>query len=221
VWRAATTRVSAQRRVPSLSRLRSLLPTPLVEWLRDFRSLDPGSRATFLALQLRRAIGARRDRLPTDARTVLFVCHGNILRSAFGETLLRERLAAAGVRDVAVRSAGVYARPGRGADPRGRAAAERYGASLEAHRAQPLTRDLMERSDIVFVMDRRNEADVLARHPAAAARVVLLGAFGRLPGERSPYIPDPYTGGAADVERCYERISRAVERVALAISAER
>ena len=134
-------------------------------------------------------------------RSVLFVCHGNIIRSAMAAEYLRTL-----VNDVDVISAGLNAKPGKPADPRAVQLAPTFGVSLASHRATLLDADLIDHTDAIFVMDRINEAKLLAAFPQAAAKLHLLGA----PDE----IPDPYTGTIDDVRVCYEQLTNCVRKVA-------
>jgi protein-tyrosine phosphatase len=113
-------------------------------------------------------VGARVDAVKLDKRprSLLFVCHGNIMRSPFAAELTRARLGAASKQFV-IESGGTGAAGARPADPRAIIAAARYGISLEAHRSQMLTPELVERSELICVMDHRNEAEVASRFAAA------------------------------------------------------
>jgi protein-tyrosine phosphatase len=139
----------------------------------------------------------------------VFVCHGNIMRSAMAEALLRRHQA--GRRAVAIEaiSAGLHAVPGKPADPRAREMARALGVSLEGHEARRLTPDLVQRAGLLLVMDRLNEAELVSRF-GAAEKTRLLGAF--LPGE--PEIADPYLGSEAQVEQCFLLLDRAVRALA-------
>lgn len=201
------------------SLLRRALPSSLVSVIQVFRRLTPPSRLVFARVWVRRLF-TRTSPLPAGlppAPRVLFVCHGNILRSAVAEALYRARvttgLAPAGSQ---AESAGTAARDGGPADPRGMAAAREMGLRLDGHRAERLNETLVERADLILVMDYLNEADVVARFPAAAAKVRLLGSF--LDGGRPTEIRDPYTGTAEDVKASFRVIAAAVDALSATLS---
>jgi protein-tyrosine phosphatase len=133
-------------------------------------------------------------------QAVLFVCHGNIMRSPMAAELFRARVEALNG-TIGVASAGTWTTKGRPADPRAVAAASAFGVSLESHRSQPITPSLLSRSDLVCVMDYRNEVDVLTRFPGSAKKTILLGGLDA-PAAAGPAIPDPYSLGAEAVEEC-------------------
>src|SRR5688500_3052052 len=153
---------------------RQLLPARVQEHLLELRDLSGAERRAHVATTLRRLVDRRATIPPSlgPSDVVVFVCHGNIIRSALAEALMRRHGAAAagGPFDRTV-SAGLAARPGREADPRAVAAARALGVDLAAHRAQPFTADLAERASVIYVMDRLNEARLLARFPQASAKM--------------------------------------------------
>ncbi len=149
-------------------------------------------------------------RIPPGTQRVLFVCHGNIMRSVLAERLF-ERDLPRGSGIVAV-SAGLFARPGKPADTRMVETARRmFNIDLSSHSATPLEREHVRQADAIFVMDRLNEMDLLKRFPEASAKLFLLGEFssGTLPA-RDVEIPDPYSGTRADLQQCCQAISLGV-----------
>ena len=82
---------------------------------------------------------------------VLILCHGNINRSALAEAVVRHF---AGIM-LNVTSAG-FTSPGRRAAKKMRDAASARGYSLEGHRSQLVTRDMVLDADVVIYMDGGN-----------------------------------------------------------------
>jgi len=154
------------------------------------------------------------------ARHVLVLCDGNICRSPFVEHLLSARLAAAPGTGVAVESAGLRAALGHPAPPLARAAAARHGVDLSPHRSQPVTPALVAGADLILVMDLDQRARLVAAHPGAAEKVVLMARFDP---ERiaSPEVPDPIFGDARTFDRVYARLIRATDLLATALTAVR
>jgi predicted ATP-grasp superfamily ATP-dependent carboligase/protein-tyrosine-phosphatase len=187
--------------------VRKMIPKAFVRHLRTYRGLEQPDRSSYLKLQLQRALKIRRDNLPAKAarvRSVLFVCHGNIIRSPMAAALLKQHLNGIEQPAIAVESAGLHAKQGRGVDSRALIAAKDLGVSLEDHRAQPLTDELVAEADAIFVMDYINEAKLLARYPKARLKVFMLDEFGEKGPAPQKEIADPYNGDATDVRLCYE-----------------
>jgi len=201
---------------------RAILPDGVIRALRTARNLDHARRREYLARQVRRATRLARPRpLPPNVRTVVFVCHGNIMRSPTAAEMLRRRLDLLGRNGITVLSAGVYARAGKRADPRMREAARAAGVSLDDHSAQPLTQELVDSADLIAVMDDANFVDVVHRFSGARGKTRLLG--GVAPGA-APYvgyeIRDPYTGNGADVRAAVDRIALCIEALADSLVAD-
>lgn len=182
-----------------------------------------GRRNSTVALRLRAlyATGLRGAYPPQDfdgIRSVLFVCHGNIIRSAMAEALLRKYLQEAPGRPaIEVVSAGLTDQPQERADARSRAVAGEFGVSLERHRPQRLTSELIGRADLIFIMDYFNEARMLVSFPAAKAKVFYLGSLGQKSGSRNPEVPDPNLGTLAAVRVCYRALDLHVRKLAAAL----
>lgn len=194
----------------------SALPGRVVEQVRELRSLSRVEQRAYLGNALRRVVSRASD-LPRDISRdgpVLFVCYGNIIRSALAEALFRRHAVSLGINKPDACSAGLSARPGREADARAVAAGKALGVDLTAHRAQRVTDSLVDGASIIFVMDRLNEAQLLARFPRARRKVRRLGS---LAIERSSdIIPDPYVLDADAVTAAAKRIDVATSALVAA-----
>ncbi len=137
-----------------------------------------------------------------NARHVLFICYGNINRSAFAEAYLASR------KPVEVRSAGEYPTEGRPATEDAKRVAAEYNVSLEAHRSTRLKQDMLSWADIVLTMDERNTSFVREEFPGAAAKVWRLGDI-----TDGHEVPDPHGKGRRAFERSFSAIARAVDEL--------
>jgi protein-tyrosine phosphatase len=187
---------------------KQLVPERVQEHLRELRQLSGPERRAHLGVTLRR-IASGPGEIPAldENGTVLFVCYGNIIRSALAAVLMREHGRVLGSRMCRVESAGLGAKAGREADSRAIAAGKALGVDLVDHRAQPVTRELVDRATVIYVMDRLNEAKLLARFPDATPKLRRLGALA--PEEHDDVIADPYVLDAAAVAAVAARIDRA------------
>jgi low molecular weight protein-tyrosine phosphatase len=192
---------------------RQLVPSRVQAHLRELRELSGRERRVHLATTLRR-LASTPAPVPSsldEHGTILFVCYGNIIRSALAAALMRRHALDLGLGVDRVRSAGLSAKAGREADPRAVAAGHTLGVDLREHRAQPLTREMVDEAAVIFVMDRLNEAKLLARFPHAAGRLRRLGALAV--SDEGDIIADPYVLDAAAVADAAQRIDRATREL--------
>ena len=136
--------------------------------------------------------------------SVLFVCMGNICRSPLAEGIFRKGLAEAGLSKlVAVDSAGTGNwHQGDGPDPRSVETALQHGIDISGQRARQVTPEDFDRFDMIFAMDRANEATMRARAPSSRHDKIKLFLEHTL-GSRAD-VPDPYYGGEDGFEDVYQ-----------------
>jgi predicted ATP-grasp superfamily ATP-dependent carboligase/protein-tyrosine-phosphatase len=197
--------------------LRKILPRRFVSQIQVYRRLGGPAKRTYFRLQALRVLGVRKGWF-TPARfgisSVLFVCHGNIIRSPLAAALLKQQLSYLDRKTIRVSSAGVHAKPGRCADERVCLVAKEIGISLDEHRAQLLTLSLIKEADLVFVMDYLVEAQLLTLYPDVASKVFMLHN-GIADGEHgSDEVVDPFHGDLADVRHCYNVLESRLSRLA-------
>jgi len=118
------------------------------------------------------------------------------------EGLLRARLG--GRPGLQVSSAGIAALVGQPADPIARQLLSERGLDISGHRARQLTPALLAAHDLVLVMERAHEREVLDLAPLARGRVHRLGRFGGFD------VPDPYLQPRAAFEEALEFIERGI-----------
>jgi protein-tyrosine phosphatase len=142
---------------------------------------------------------------------VVFVCHGNIMRSPVSEAMLRNNLDRRGIGHVKIASAGMHAIAGRNADPRAQIVAPEFGVSVDAHRAQLLTQQLVDSYDLVVVMDIQNAAEFLMCFPQASDKLFMLRQFSEQKRAAGRDIPDPYPGDEGYMRQCCGMLQECIE----------
>jgi protein-tyrosine-phosphatase len=109
-----------------------------------------------------------------QAHAILFVCTGNIIRSAFAAELLRSR--SLGWGDGRIRSAGLFATAGP-AHPTAVECARRFGVDLSPHRTHRLDCSDIEGVDVVFAMEIDHVVEINRRFPQHRHKVYLFGCL--------------------------------------------
>ncbi len=170
------------------------------------------------------------------AGRLLFVCTGNICRSAAAERLARRDLAELlgdAAHRVLVHSAGTRAVVGAPVHPHSAAVVRRLGGDVEGYAARRLTRPLVAEADLVLTMTREHRGLVLGVDPRALSRTFtlaeaaeLVGLLGDTPAPDQPLarrlaaartrrrsdeaddVPDPINGSP----EVHEDVVHAIER---------
>lgn len=145
------------------------------------------------------------------ARNILFVCYGNINRSALAERYFSDKTTGM---PIASTSAGFHAPSGRPADPNMIEIASEQGIHLEAQRSRTIDSSMVEASDLIFVMEKRHYDQIVRDYPAAADKTFLLNPHGE--------IDDPYGKSTATYNRCLKEVTNCVDNLtALLVEAKK
>jgi protein-tyrosine-phosphatase len=196
--------------------LRKFIPEVFLKLRSTRQRLGAAAGKIYANLVWRDALGMRganqRQATPA-ARSFLFVCFGNIMRSAMAEFLMRQALSEAGLeQQVRITSAGLHATAGREAHPWAQEAAAGLGISLAEHRAKPLTREMVAQADCVFAMDFQNKAELLTLYPEAQEKIFMLSAYAEGPWQYRE-IPDPYLGNLETTRFCGQQLRTCIQNL--------
>ncbi|HEX7820093.1 MAG TPA: phosphotyrosine protein phosphatase [Sphingobium sp.] len=138
---------------------------------------------------------------PPDAvRRLVFICHGNICRSAFADVAARRA-------GLAVTSFGLSTDSGKPAHGPAIDAATRLGHDLSAHRATMMSDYVPQQGDLLLAMETRQLRRLAADPRLGALPRSLLGLYTR---PRVPHLHDPYSLSDAYMETCLARIETAM-----------
>ncbi len=136
---------------------------------------------------------------------ILFVCTGNTCRSPMAAALMN-KIAVENNLDVRIESAGIFAAAGQKASDNAVKAAAEMGADLSEHISKPITRELLDASDIILAMTEEHKRLL---KPEAGSKVYTLCEYAGTDGS----VSDPY-GGDLDVYReCARRLYGALLKV--------
>ncbi len=199
---------------------KAVIPRRVVQEIVCYRKYKPAERALYIRLKLLNVLALRKHpRKPApEARSFLFVCFGNIMRSPMCEALMKRRLADLLTVEVAVTSAGLNATPGTPAHPWSVGAAREFGIDLSQHRSRLLRAEMVDDADVILAMDYQNQVELLSRYPAAAEKVFMLSAYAG-DGYRSAEIRDPFYGNEEETKRCYRVLANCVNNLAAELAA--
>lgn len=149
----------------------------------------------------------RRTREPVGR--LVFVCHGNICRSAYAEAVAH-RLG------VPAASFGLSTTTGKSANAQATAAAARRGVDLSMHVTTDVDDFIARPGDLLLAMEPRHMRKLAADPRMAAVPRDLLGRFAGF-----PHLHDPYELSDAYFDTVFARIDRAVAKAARLIASAR
>jgi protein-tyrosine phosphatase len=124
---------------------------------------------------------------------LLYVCVGNLCRSAFAERLTRHELSlqpASWARHFAVTSAGTRARSGRPMHPYTARLLPTLGADPVGFLTRRLTPALLADTDLILTATTRERDDVVGMLPVTLRRTFTINEFARLAGQVPHPAPD-------------------------------
>lgn len=142
---------------------------------------------------------------PQAVRRVVFVCLGNICRSAYAEQVAR----AEGLHTA---SLGLSTTTGAGSPAPALAAAARQLLPMDAHRARDWTDFTVQPGDLLLVMEVRQAHELTRR--LGARRDVQVALLGNWCSPPFPHLHDPFTLSDAYFDTCFTRVRQAVARLA-------
>lgn len=145
---------------------------------------------------------------PETTSRLVFVCKGNICRSAFAAAYARAR-------GLSSTSAGLAATTGVPANGAALATARSHGIRLDDHRALALSELPLDREDLILVFEPDHAEEVAARSPHLAESIRLIGAYAT---PCTPYIHDPYGLSEQYFEACFSRIESAIDGLSVLIA---
>ena len=141
---------------------------------------------------------------------VIFICTGNICRSAMADGYLKYRLKQLKKdKEIIVTSAGTHALQGEESPINAKRAIEKYGANIESHKATRLENSQLKEADYILVMTQRHKQDVIRRYPDLKGKIRLLGEYAK--DKEYDEIDDPWGYNFNVYQNCAKEIVDSIE----------
>jgi protein-tyrosine-phosphatase/carbamoylphosphate synthase large subunit len=148
------------------------------------------------------------------AQQILFICYGNINRSALAERCAEQYFPK---HRLIITSAGFHEEEGRGADPMMVQVAADKGIDLNEWSSSSVNSQMVRDSDIIFAMEMEHVYRMCLEFPETRGKIFLLNAGSEVPS-RDVEIADPYGKARTQYEECAQIVISCVLRLAKALS---
>jgi protein-tyrosine-phosphatase len=157
----------------------------------------------------------RNPPLPSNARSLLFICKGNICRSPFAEYMAKSIIAKESSisRPCEVFSAGIHVEEPKKPPSEAIASAKRFGIELQGHKSRPINYDLLESYDMIVAMETWQYKYLRKLFLEFENKIYLLPLFffesnPYLDGYRKYNIQDPYGRNIEEFNECFGKIEK-------------
>lgn len=144
---------------------------------------------------------------------ILFLCYGNINRSALAEQHLKGLVGP----DVQVFSCGFHRTDRRPLDPMMRSLGNEYGISFGVWSSRTINRQLVSEADLIFAMETAHLVRLFAEYPESRGRAFLLSCVTR-PNTIPLEIRDPHGGNPDAYRRCIREITYATTSISKTVN---
>ncbi len=149
------------------------------------------------------------------------VCLGNICRSPLADALLKKKVAELGL-NIEVDSAGTSDyHIGGEPDKRTQENALNHGLDMSFLRARQFTKKDFDTFDLIYVMDKSNESNVLSLTTNSNHKDKVKLILDLLDDTKYNEVPDPYYGGEQGFETVYTILDQATNKILEEISIQK
>ena len=151
---------------------------------------------------------------------VMFVCTGNICRSAMAEAMLRKMLGEKNIKNVEVYSCGTSAENGDRSTYNAIYTMKKYDIDLTKHMATNMLNSDIKHMDLILCATMSHKRTVLDWYPELEGKVFTMKEYAELDNQgRDMDISDPwgydiniYEKCASEIENCLEKIIEKLEK---------
>ena len=143
---------------------------------------------------------------------VMFICTGNICRSAMAEGYLKKRVQEEKI-DVQVCSSGIYAEDGAKATHLAEEAMRKYGIDLSEHRATNTHNSKIKQMDIILCATTSHKQILTEMYPDLKEKIYTIKeyAYGNI--DESKDINDPWGYDITVYRHCAKELVEAIEKI--------
>ena len=146
---------------------------------------------------------------------IMFICTGNICRSAMAHWLMKKKLQDQNISNVEVYSSGIYAMKDDISTDEAIEVMEEYGVDLKLHRATLTSKSNIEEMDLILCMTSSHKQNLINTYPNMVEKIYTLKEY---VGIDEIDIKDPwgytivvYRYCAAEIDKCLDKLIKKIQ----------
>lgn len=143
---------------------------------------------------------------------VMFICTGNICRSAMAEGYMKKIVQEKGL-NINVCSSGIYGEEGMGASYLAKEAMEEYGVNLDNHIARITSKTDIENMDLILCATMGHKRILLQMYPDLSNKIYTMKEYAYGEKELDKDISDPWGFDITVYRRCAAELTNAIDKI--------
>lgn len=141
---------------------------------------------------------------------IMFICTGNICRSAMAHKLMEKKLQDKKITDVTIYSCGTFAEDGDKADYNAQEVMKEYEVDMKAHQAVNIYHSPIQEMELILCATISHKQFVLRQYPQLKQKVYTLREY---VGEEETDISDPWGYDLVTFRFCAAKIDDCLNKV--------
>ena len=144
---------------------------------------------------------------------IMFICTGNICRSAMAHWMLIKKIQEKNIKDINVYSCGIYAQTGDGPTYEAISVMEEYDIDLKKHRATNIRNSNIKEMDLILCATNSHKIAVLDLYPDLKEKVFTLKEYVdyNKEGHKKFVLDDPWGYGENTYRHCASEIDECLD----------
>ena len=143
---------------------------------------------------------------------IMFICTGNICRSAMAHKLLEKKLEEKQINDIQVYSSGIYAENGDTSTYNAIEIMKEYGVDLKSHIATNIRNSEIDKMDLILCATLSHKREVLYLYPELQGKVYTMKEYVGDDKETKD-ISDPWGYDLTTYQRCALEINEILDKL--------
>jgi len=148
-------------------------------------------------------------------KKIMFVCTGNICRSAMAEGYLKMILNRKKINDIYVCSSGLYAEDGEEASYLAKKTMEEYDVDLSNHKATNIKNSPVQEMDVILCATLAHKQIMVQAYPELKEKVYTIKEYAYGENCEKKDISDPWGYDSTIYKRCAEELVDAIDTIVI------